>query len=110
MTDLSHIYTKLHETRDEFILRARRERDLQTEVYRLRAELAAAKEEAQIQFEAREADIRDIRNLGIARQKAEAERDTLRELLREARRFISTWAKPELVARIDAKLAKGDGE
>jgi hypothetical protein len=44
MTDLSHIYAKLHETRDEFILRARRERDLQTEVYFLRAELAVAKD------------------------------------------------------------------
>jgi len=81
--------------------------DFDREYERLRAELAAAKEEAQIQFEAREADIRDIRNLGIARQKAEAERDELRELLREARPFISTWAKPELVARLDAPLANG---
>ena len=74
-----------------------------------RAELAAEKKEAEIQFEAREADIRDIRNLGIARQKAEAERDALRELLREL------WSKQDLrfyddeyLARIDAAL-KGDG-
>jgi len=47
----------------------------------------------------------------IKRQKAVvAERDALRALLREARPFISTWAKPELVARIDAAMAKGGGK
>jgi hypothetical protein len=45
MTNLSHIYTKLHETRDEFILRARRERELQTQVYDLHRELDRKAEE-----------------------------------------------------------------
>jgi len=51
------------------------------ELTALRAELAAEKKEAEIQFEAREADIRDIRNLGIARQKAEAELAAANEVI-----------------------------
>ena len=35
MSDLSHIYAKLHENRYEHVIRARRERDLETRVYEL---------------------------------------------------------------------------
>jgi hypothetical protein len=44
MSDLSHIYAKLHETRFEHVTRARRERDLETRVYELERLLREAME------------------------------------------------------------------
>jgi hypothetical protein len=42
MTDLSHIYTRLHENRYEHVIRARRERELQAELTTVRKELETA--------------------------------------------------------------------
>ena len=72
------------------------------------AELAAEREEARIQFEAREADIRDIRNLGIARQKAEAERDTLRAEVEEWRRIDDEAGKKIEMVEVVVETIKAE--